>query len=277
MTELGVSLAAVSDPYRPGKKLPSPPPGFQLIAVERDPVVAIIMQKAPFDICPLLVSERVVAIYCEANDTDFVFTSAYAPPHKSMEPTLVLVERVLAWLRTRNIIVAGDFNAKHSAWGAQASDPRGSRLVEFAAATGLVLLNHSSSIPTYENKYSMSWIDVTFATPPTIAAGYSWSVHEDVTYSEHRYLEIAIGRDAATRNKRLTWFAREQLLEALSREPWFDRVMGAQLQSADALELVVSQFYQVSERYRRKYLRPAHPTRRGIPGGRRNWHWSESA
>ncbi|KAL3221555.1 hypothetical protein MRX96_005047 [Rhipicephalus microplus] len=144
MTELGVSLAAVSDPYRPGKKLPSPPPGFQYIAVERDPVVAIIMQRAPFDICPLLVSELVVAIYCEANDTDFVFISAYAPPHKSMEPTLVLVERVLTRWQTRNIIVAGDFNAKTSAWGAQASDTRGSRLVEFAAATGLVLLNDSS-------------------------------------------------------------------------------------------------------------------------------------
>ncbi|KAL3203849.1 hypothetical protein MRX96_041691 [Rhipicephalus microplus] len=226
MTELGVSLAAVSDPYRQGKKLPSPPPGFQYIAAERDPVVAVTMQRAPFDICPLLVSDLVVAIYCEANDTDFVLISAYAPPHKSMEPTLVLVERVLTRSRVQNIIVAGDFNAKHSAWGAQASDPRGSRLVEFVAATGLVLLNDSISIPTYENKYSMSWIDVTLATPPTIAAGYLWRMREDVTYSEHRYLEIAIGRDTATRNKWLTRFAREQLLEALSREPWFPPSIG---------------------------------------------------
>ncbi|KAL3243072.1 hypothetical protein MRX96_020746 [Rhipicephalus microplus] len=95
MTELCVSLAAVSEPYRPGKKLPSPTPGFQYIAAERDQVVAVIMQRAPFDICPLLVSKLVVAIYCEANDTDFVFITAYAPPHKSMEPTLVLVEWVL--------------------------------------------------------------------------------------------------------------------------------------------------------------------------------------
>ncbi|KAL3247587.1 hypothetical protein MRX96_057013 [Rhipicephalus microplus] len=137
MTELGVSLAAVSDPYRSGMKLPSQPPGFQYVAAERDPVVAVIMQRAPFDIFPLLVSELVVAIYFEANDTDFVFISAYAPPHKSMEHTLVLVKRVLTRLRTRNIIVAGDFHAKYSAWDAQASDPRGCRLVEFAAETPL--------------------------------------------------------------------------------------------------------------------------------------------
>ncbi|KAH8037512.1 hypothetical protein HPB51_011661 [Rhipicephalus microplus] len=106
---------AVSDPHRPGKKLPSLHPGFQYIAAERDQVVAVIVQRAPFRICPLLVSQLVVAIYCEANDADFVFISAYAPPHKSMEPTLVLMERVLNWSRTRNIIVTGDFNVKHSA------------------------------------------------------------------------------------------------------------------------------------------------------------------
>ncbi|KAL3243055.1 hypothetical protein MRX96_020730 [Rhipicephalus microplus] len=125
------------------------------------------------------------------------------------------------------------------------------------------MLNDSSSIPTYENKYNMSWIDVTFATRPTIAAGYSWRVREDVTHSEHRYLEIAIGRDTATRNKRLTRFAGEQLLEALNWEPWFDRLTGAQLQWADALELGVSQFYHIFEKYRRKHLRPAHQTKRG--------------
>ncbi|KAL3247571.1 hypothetical protein MRX96_056997 [Rhipicephalus microplus] len=111
----------------------------------------------------------------------------------------------------------------------------------------------------------MSWIDVILATPSTIAPGYSWRVREDVTCSEHRYLEVANGQDTPTRNKRLTPYAREQLLEALTQEPWFDRVTGAQLQSADALKLVVNQFYHLFEAYRPKHVRPAHRTRWGNP------------
>ncbi|KAH8039497.1 hypothetical protein HPB51_007399 [Rhipicephalus microplus] len=188
-----------------------------------------------------------------------------------MEPTLVLVERTLAWLRTRNI-VAGIANAKHSAWGAQASNPRGSRLAEFAAVASLIPINDSAFITTYENKYSMSWIDVTLATSSVVAAGRSWRVRGDVTYSEHLYDEVAIGLNTATRNKQLAQYAREQLPETLSWEPWFDRVTGAQLQSADTLELFVTQFYHLFDADRRKHLRPAHGTRRG-----NSWRTSELA
>ncbi|KAH7971594.1 hypothetical protein HPB52_000337 [Rhipicephalus sanguineus] len=93
------------------------------------------------------------------------------------------------------MVVAGDFNAKHTAWGAQTSDPRGSRMVELMAAHGLLLLNDPCSIPTYETKYSMSWLDVTLVTPSAIVAGYYWRVLEDVTYAEHRYIEVVIGEE----------------------------------------------------------------------------------
>ncbi|KAH7963870.1 hypothetical protein HPB52_023743 [Rhipicephalus sanguineus] len=112
-----------------------------------------------------------------------------------MEPTLILLEQVIALSRTPNIIIAGDFNSKHAAWGAQESDARGSRLVEFMSTHGLLLLNDSTAIPTYETRYAMSWIDVTMATPSALVAGYSWPVLEDVTFSEHRHIEVRIGEE----------------------------------------------------------------------------------
>lgn len=69
-------------------------------------------------------------MFCEARGFQFTFLSAYAPAHKSMEPTLLLLEQAIALSRTANIIIAGDSNAKHAAWGDQESDTRGSRLVE---------------------------------------------------------------------------------------------------------------------------------------------------
>ncbi|KAH7963912.1 hypothetical protein HPB52_023785 [Rhipicephalus sanguineus] len=265
MQATGCSLAAVSDPYRPGKKLPQLAHGFHSIAVEKDPAALIIVHKAPFDLCPLITSELVVALYCKAQGFEFTFISAYAPPHRSMEPTLLVVEQALALSRTPNIIIAGDFNAKHAAWGAQLSDPRGSRLVEFMSTHGLLLLNDAASIPTYETRYSMSWIDVTLATPSAIVAGYTWRVLEEVTFSEHRYIEVVVGDQLVRRHKRLTRYSREQLLTSLSSEPWFAQVTQAQLQSAESLDRVVTQFYRLLERYLHKYLRPVKGTRRGNP------------
>ncbi|KAH7962824.1 hypothetical protein HPB52_018083 [Rhipicephalus sanguineus] len=95
MKEAGIPLAAVSDPYRPGRKLPRPKPGFQYIATETDPAVAVVVAKAPFDMCPLLLSSLVVAVCCEAREYDFTIISAYAPPHKPTEPTLALIDRAI--------------------------------------------------------------------------------------------------------------------------------------------------------------------------------------
>ncbi|KAH7984032.1 hypothetical protein HPB52_016480 [Rhipicephalus sanguineus] len=145
MREGGITLALVSDPYRPGKKLPKPPPGFQYIAADNNPAAALLVARAPFDLCPLLVTPTIVAVYCEARDQDFTLISIYAPPHKPMEPILVSIEDAMRASRTRNIIVAGDFNAKHSAWGQKQTDARGSRVVPFAATHGLVV----ASVPDF--------------------------------------------------------------------------------------------------------------------------------
>ncbi|KAL3212312.1 hypothetical protein MRX96_051868 [Rhipicephalus microplus] len=114
-----LSLAAVSDPYRTSKRIPHLLSGFGVIALDEDPGAAIIYRETPFDICPFTVTKLVVAIYCQARDFDFVLISAYAPPHRSMDPTLQAIEETLVKVRTPNVVVAGDFNAKHLVWGAK--------------------------------------------------------------------------------------------------------------------------------------------------------------
>lgn len=265
MRECSIEIALISDPYRPGKKLPKPPPGFQYVAAEIDPAAAMLVAKAPFDLCPLLVTPTVVAVYCQARDHDVTLISVYSPPHKPMEPMLVLIEDAIRASRTRNIIVAGDFNAKHSAWGQQQTDARGSRLIAFAASHGLVVINDPDSIPTYETKYSMSWIDVTLASPSLLVRGHSWCVREDVTHSEHRYVVVTIGEPALTQRKRLTGYARAQMLQAIGRDPRFDRITRAEVRSAQALDLVLAQFYRVIDAHHRRHLRPASRSRWGNP------------
>ncbi|KAH7963605.1 hypothetical protein HPB52_022254 [Rhipicephalus sanguineus] len=94
-----VCLAAVSDPYRPSRRLPSLPHGYLAYAVAEDPQAIIVTRNPPFDVCPVHVSSNVVAIFCESETFNFVFVSAYAAPHSSLEPIL---DELSAVLRTRN-------------------------------------------------------------------------------------------------------------------------------------------------------------------------------
>ncbi|KAH6942598.1 hypothetical protein HPB50_008255 [Hyalomma asiaticum] len=122
------------------------------------------------------------------------------------------------------------------------------------------------SPPTYETAYAASWIDVTLATPAVVAAGCVWEVREDVTFSEHKYVTVRVGSREAAPCKRLTRYAQAELLMALSRETWFDRVVGSRLGTPEALESVVCAFYRMLNLDR--YRRPVRPGRAG------NYWWS---
>ncbi|KAH7961728.1 hypothetical protein HPB52_011602 [Rhipicephalus sanguineus] len=60
-----VRLAAVSDPYRPSKRIPALPHGYLVYAVENDPVAAIVTRTPPYDVCPVHVTTNVVAIFSQ--------------------------------------------------------------------------------------------------------------------------------------------------------------------------------------------------------------------
>lgn len=64
----------------------------------------------------------------------------------------------------RPIIVAGDFNAKSTAWGSLRSDVRGGLVEEWAEELGLILLNVGGG-STLVRSRGESVVDLTWATP----------------------------------------------------------------------------------------------------------------
>ncbi|KAH7963919.1 hypothetical protein HPB52_023792 [Rhipicephalus sanguineus] len=100
-----------------------------------------------------------------------------------------------------------------------------------------------------------------FATPSVLSADDDWLVGDDTTFSEHRLVEVRVG-DILPLGKRLTTYARFQLLEALRRDSCFTRVSGDSLASSDALDRVLDGFYALYTRLHRRHLRPvrARPT-----------------
>jgi len=120
---------------------------------------------------------------------------------------------------TDDILLAGDFNAKHSDWGSQTNDRRGEALSELVHALGLLTCNTGNS-PTFK---SGSIIDVTFASPAVAHRVSDWGVLDVESLSDHNYVQfhIRIVHDptsnlALARTKRK--FQYSKLVEALSTE-----------------------------------------------------------
>lgn len=91
------------------------------------------------------------------------------------------------------MIVAGDLNAKHAAWGSRRTDPRGEALEEWASAAGLVVIN-TGSASTCIRRRGESVIDVTFATPSAARKIRGWNVLSGVeTLSNHAYIAWSYG------------------------------------------------------------------------------------
>lgn len=89
--------------------------------------------------------------------------------------------------RTRRKFVAGDFNARNTYWGDRKTCPRGTYLWEWAAATGLKILNEGGE-PTLVRRNGVSYIDLTMVTDGAGSPPPTWRVLQEDTASDHRYV-----------------------------------------------------------------------------------------
>ncbi|XP_072140755.1 uncharacterized protein [Dermacentor andersoni] len=92
--------------------------------------------------------------------------------------------------------------------------------------------------------------------------GYRWSVSSDVTFSEHRAIDLVL-HSASERGRRLTECGRLNFVAELRDIRWFARASGANIGSPQALDATINKMYEVIDRTRRKHLRPVLPHRPG--------------
>lgn len=88
---------------------------------------------------------------------------------------------------TGEVLIAGDFNAKHQDWGSAQNDAKGDALSEMIHAIGYVACNVGKK-PTFQRGASESIIDITFATPNLATRLQQWEVLDEGTESDHNYI-----------------------------------------------------------------------------------------
>lgn len=102
------------------------------------------------------------------------------------------------------LLIAGDLNAHHEAWGGDVTDARGEDLLEWCVSNGLTIVNDNNSTPTFDCNRGKSWIDVTITNNMNIT---NWKVQEEETLSDHKYVtfEIITAESTNTRRAKRTY------------------------------------------------------------------------
>lgn len=112
------------------------------------------------------------------------------------------------------ILLTGDFNAKHTDWGCPRNDRRGDILMDMINTAGLVVCNKGNRSTFHKG----SIIDLTIATPRTAQKMTKWKVLDIETLSDHHYIlfEITAGppKIETCRNRKIDAKKLETLLKS---------------------------------------------------------------
>lgn len=163
--------------------------------------------------------------------------SCYFSPNVHYDDFLHDLDELEESIRSANgqVLVAGDFNCKSQEWGSDRLDCRGVALSGMIARLDLVVLNEGT-VNTFRRGNTGSVVDITLATAEVAARISGWSVLEEVTLSDHQYIQfIAEEGPRITRNttaERGGWVLRKldriklrESLEAVERQKRLPQVV----------------------------------------------------
>lgn len=195
MAEWDIDIAVVAEPYRV-------PPG-PLWMGDVEGRVAIVGKSGP-GAHPLSLLERgrgfVAALWGET-----VVVGGYFSPSRTRRDFEQYLEEVAGPVRRaapRQVILAGDLNAKAVAWGSPVENARGRVLEDWAVEEGLLVLNQGNA-PTCVRHNGESVIDVSFGSPTVARRVKKWRVLEgEETLSDHLYIRWEVS-DPSIRTQRV--------------------------------------------------------------------------
>ncbi|CAH2228192.1 jg2997, partial [Pararge aegeria aegeria] len=124
---------------------------------------------------------------------DITLYSIYISPKKctldDFKNNLSIIQQDLTESQARNkkIIITGDLNAKHPCWGGMQTNKKGEELLEWIHRLDLVILN-DGIFPTCVRQKGQSFIDVTIISGSPNLDKVTWSVLEDESMSDHKYI-----------------------------------------------------------------------------------------
>ncbi|XP_023242509.1 uncharacterized protein LOC111640708 [Centruroides sculpturatus] len=135
-----------------------------------------------------------VAVELRLPGGTMVVVSSYRPPSLKLGVLLTELEKVVSphkW-----VVLAGDFNAKHSLWGSPVDDLDGDTMKEAAEGWGMHVLNDPFGIATYSSPSGESWIDLTIVSGAMLKLISQWETIDSESCSDHRFIAYHVMCDS---------------------------------------------------------------------------------
>lgn len=133
--------------------------------------------------------------YVAARWGQLVVIGVYFSPNKGLAEFEALLADLGAFVGQTlpcAILVAGDFNAKSSAWGSSVTDVRGRALQDWVTITGLSIVNRGTQ-NTCVRQHGGSVVDITLASPAIQGLVAGWRVvTEAESLSDHLYIRFDV-------------------------------------------------------------------------------------
>lgn len=124
-----------------------------------------------------------------------VIVSCYMSPNapiQTFEDSLEQLRLLLGRFAGKGVVLAGDFNAKHSSWNFGAENARGTTLAEWAATHRVEVINVGPT-PTWRRGASQSVLDLTMGTERVAQRITSWRVlEEEEVCSDHSAIAFTL-------------------------------------------------------------------------------------
>ncbi|XP_039309946.1 uncharacterized protein LOC120358759 [Solenopsis invicta] len=162
-------------------------------------LVAIVSKggSAASSLVPLSRGEGYVACRWGSRAIVGVYISPNISPEE-FETQIEEVEEVVRRLQPGWVLVAGDFNARSVDWAGPVTDTMGELLGDWAAALDLHVVNRGS-VPTCVAARGSSIVDITMGSPKAHGEITEWSVSDEETLSDHRYIVMEVSLPSPVR------------------------------------------------------------------------------
>ncbi|KAJ2952397.1 hypothetical protein O0L34_g4684 [Tuta absoluta] len=158
--------------------------------------IVVIDPNIHFNDNPDLVSEDIVGTTIKIGERQLGLINVYLHGDGDINIDLRKIRDTIQKLKTPDIIIAGDVNAKSFWWGSDIEDTRGTDLAETLAELDLNVLNEGN-IPTFRMLRQGIWctsiVDVTACSTSILGKIPTWRVNEQLcTLSDHNGIEFIV-------------------------------------------------------------------------------------
>ncbi|PZO93252.1 MAG: hypothetical protein DI617_08965 [Streptococcus pyogenes] len=199
-----LDVISVNEPYVFDNKVVGIPFHYCIIASNREPKAALILNKT-LRALPILVEKDLVCAKIDTSSGQYIVFSVYSSPSDDIEAKLLHMEATVTKYKEEKILMFGDFNAKSAIWGPRRMDDRGAKLLQFINRHELDIENDADSLPTYSSTKGISWIDVLLTKNLDSQKIIRWRIDDRTTNSDHNIMLCELGNTSAKSSVGQRW------------------------------------------------------------------------